>query len=199
MSHHMITTMGDSYVSSMGVPGPTVAACRSGIEIFITLLLTCNSKYYLSSENTFEQWALTKYVSFRRGVPVLCLKVMAAATPSWRRMASDVRLFRLTFDDASIMLLQYVEELWKKKQSDVLRFLQRVRCWEYRQLPSITRLNQPSRPDKARRMGYKAKQGYVVYRVRVRRGGRKKPVSKVRPLHLAAEPSGNVHGSTLRP
>jgi large subunit ribosomal protein L15e len=27
-------------------------------------------------------------------------------------------------------------------------------------------------------MGYKAKQGYVVYRVRVRRGGRKKPVSK---------------------
>ena len=28
-------------------------------------------------------------------------------------------------------------------------------------------------------MGYKAKQGYVIYRVRVRRGGRKKPVSKV--------------------
>lgn len=28
-------------------------------------------------------------------------------------------------------------------------------------------------------MGYKAKQGYVIYRVRVRRGGRKRPVSKV--------------------
>lgn len=28
-------------------------------------------------------------------------------------------------------------------------------------------------------MGYKAKQGYVIYRVRVRRGGRKKPVPKV--------------------
>lgn len=27
-------------------------------------------------------------------------------------------------------------------------------------------------------MGYKAKQGYVVYRVRVRRGGRKRPVPK---------------------
>jgi len=36
----------------------------------------------------------------------------------------------------------------------------------------------PTRPDKARRLGYKAKQGYVVYRVRVRRGGRKRPVSK---------------------
>lgn len=75
--------------------------------------------------------------------------------------------------------LQYVEELWKKKQSDVLRFLLRVRCWEYRQLPGIVRLTGPSRPDKARRLGYKAKQGYVIYRIRVRRGGRKKPVSKV--------------------
>jgi len=83
--------------------------------------------------------------------------------------------------------MQYVEELWKKKQSDVLRFLSRVRCWEYRQLPSITRLTQPSRPDKARRLGYKAKQGYVIYRVRVRRGGRKKPVNKVCLEPLAAE------------
>jgi large subunit ribosomal protein L15e len=73
---------------------------------------------------------------------------------------------------------KYVEELWKRKQSDVLRFLLRVRAWEYRQLPSLVRLTGPSRPDKARRLGYKAKQGYVVYRVRVRRGGRKKPVSK---------------------
>ena len=72
-----------------------------------------------------------------------------------------------------------MEELWKRKQSDVLRFLLRVRCWEFRQLPGIVRLTGPSRPDKARRMGYKAKQGYVIYRVRVRRGGRKKPVHKV--------------------
>lgn len=53
---------------------------------------------------------------------------------------------------------KYMEELWKKKQSDVLRFLLRVRCWEYRQLPSIVRVTRPSRPDKARRLGYKAKQ-----------------------------------------
>lgn len=79
----------------------------------------------------------------------------------------------------SICVAQYVEELWKKKQSDVLRFLLRVRCWEYRQLPGIIRLTGPSRPDKARMLGYKAKQGFVIYRVRVRRGGRKKPVSKV--------------------
>ena len=39
-------------------------------------------------------------------------------------------------------------------------------------------MQHPSRPDKARRLGYKAKQGYVVYRVRVRRGGRKKLIRK---------------------
>ena len=51
-------------------------------------------------------------------------------------------------------------------------------CWEYRQLNVIHRASRPSRPDKARRLGYKAKQGYVVYRVRVRRGNRKKHVPK---------------------
>merc|ERR1712080_780999 len=73
---------------------------------------------------------------------------------------------------------KYMEELYKKKQSDVLRFILRVRCWELRQLTAIHRASRPSRPDKARRMGYKAKQGYVIYRVRVRRGGLKRPVIK---------------------
>ncbi|CAO1627384.1 unnamed protein product [Parajaminaea phylloscopi] len=73
---------------------------------------------------------------------------------------------------------KYLQELQNKKQSDVLRFLLRVRCWEYRQLNVIHRASRPSRPDKARRLGYKAKQGYVIYRIRVRRGNRKKPVPK---------------------
>ncbi|KAJ3179476.1 60S ribosomal protein L15 [Gaertneriomyces sp. JEL0708] len=73
---------------------------------------------------------------------------------------------------------KYLEELYKKKQSDVLRFLLRVRCWEYRQLNVIHRASRPSRPDKARRLGYKAKQGYVIYRIRVRRGNRKRLAPK---------------------
>jgi len=76
--------------------------------------------------------------------------------------------------DATILLA----ELGRRKQSDVLRFLLRIRCWEYRQLNVIHRANRPSRPDKARRLGYKTKQGFVIYRVRVRRGGRKRPVKK---------------------
>ena len=73
---------------------------------------------------------------------------------------------------------KYLEEIWKKKQTDVVRFLLRVRAWEYRQLPKVHRCTRPSRPDKARRLGYKAKQGFVVYRVAVRRGGRKRPNGK---------------------
>lgn len=59
-----------------------------------------------------------------------------------------------------------------------MRFLIRVRAWEYRHLPRVWRLNRPTRPEKAHRLGYKSKQGYVVYRVAVRRGGRKRPNSK---------------------
>ena len=73
---------------------------------------------------------------------------------------------------------KYLEEIWKKKQSDLMRFVLRMRTWEYRQLPAIHRCSHPSRPEKARKLGYKAKQGFVVYRVRIRRGGRKKPVRK---------------------
>ncbi|XP_075591153.1 uncharacterized protein LOC142598073 [Dermatophagoides farinae] len=73
---------------------------------------------------------------------------------------------------------RYLRALWNKKQSDVFRYLHRIRTWEYRQLPVIHRVHTLTRPDKAHRLGYKAKQGYLVYRVRVRRGDRKKKVSK---------------------
>merc|ERR1712224_730835 len=73
---------------------------------------------------------------------------------------------------------KYLEELWRKKQSDVLKFLLRVRAWEYRQLPKIYRCTKPTRTDKAHRLGYKAKEGYCIYRVAVRRGGRKRPNHK---------------------
>ncbi|KAL6126939.1 hypothetical protein ACLB2K_074984 [Fragaria x ananassa] len=73
---------------------------------------------------------------------------------------------------------KYLSEIWRKKQSEVMNFVSRIRVWQYRQEPSIVRLTRSCRPDKARRLGYKAKKGYVIYRVRVRRGGRKRPVAK---------------------
>lgn len=68
--------------------------------------------------------------------------------------------------------------MWRKKQSDVMRFLFRVRAWEYRQLPNTWKVTKPTRTDKAHRLGWKAKQGYTIYRTAVRRGGRKRPNSK---------------------
>merc|ERR1712045_233983 len=73
---------------------------------------------------------------------------------------------------------KYMTEMYRKKQSDVLRYLLRVRCWQYRQLTKVHRCPRSTRPDKARRLGYKNKQGFVIYRIAMRRGGRKRPVAK---------------------
>lgn len=53
---------------------------------------------------------------------------------------------------------KYTSELGRKKQSDVMRALQRLRAFEYRHQPSIVRVTHPTCPDKAHRLGYKAKQ-----------------------------------------
>eukprot|EP00128_Syssomonas_multiformis_P005510 Colp12_sorted_trinity150504_noHs@14856 len=73
---------------------------------------------------------------------------------------------------------KYLEEIWRKKQSDALRFLLRVRAWEYRQGKKVQKVARPTRTDKAHKLGYKAKQGYTILRIAVRRGGRKRPNSK---------------------
>merc|ERR1712055_325121 len=59
-----------------------------------------------------------------------------------------------------------------------MRYLLRIRCWQYRQLTKLHKCPRSTRPERARRLGYKAKQGYVIYRICMRRGGRKRPVPK---------------------
>eukprot|EP01121_Diplochlamys_sp_Union-15-3_P016559 TRINITY_DN565_c0_g1_i2.p1 TRINITY_DN565_c0_g1~~TRINITY_DN565_c0_g1_i2.p1 ORF type:complete len:205 (+),score=22.45 TRINITY_DN565_c0_g1_i2:87-701(+) len=73
---------------------------------------------------------------------------------------------------------KYLQELWRKKQSDTLRFLLRIRAWEYRRLPRVHRCPRSTRTDKAHALGYKRKQGYVIFRSRVRRGDRKRKARK---------------------
>ena len=52
--------------------------------------------------------------------------------------------------------------------------------------PALLRLERPSRLDRARALGYKAKEGVVVVRARVSRGGMRKqrPRSGRRPKHM---------------
>merc|ERR1712026_565965 len=91
------------------------------------------------------------------------------------------RTYRSSGTHKKMGAYKYQNELWRKKQSDVMKYILRLRSWHFRQLPAIHRASRPSRPEKARLMGYKAKQGYVVYRVRVRRGCRKRLAPKGAP------------------
>ena len=62
----------------------------------------------------------------------------------------------------------------------------RERAIRWRKENAVTRIEKPSRIHRARRLGYKAKQGIIVVRMRVGTGGmrRKRPRSGRRPKHL---------------
>ena len=71
--------------------------------------------------------------------------------------------------------------MWKENSS-VLR----QRAIEWRKEDAATRIDRPSRLLRARRLGYKAKQGIIVIRMRVGTGGmrRQRPRGGRRPKHL---------------
>ena len=52
---------------------------------------------------------------------------------------------------------------------------QKKRLIEWRQEPFIVRIDKPTNLARARSLGYKAKQGVVLARIRISRGGRKRP------------------------
>merc|ERR1711981_341395 len=84
-----------------------------------------------------------------------------------------------TYSQNQIMsAYKYLEMLYRHKSSDMSRFLNRVRSWEYRQLPAVCAVNVPTRVEKARKLGYKATPGYCVFRVRVRKGDKVRQVKK---------------------
>jgi len=78
---------------------------------------------------------------------------------------------------------KYMSNAWRKPAQSYVRELSRQLAIEWRREPAITRITKPTRLDRARRLGYKAKLGYVMVRVRVRKGGARKPrpVSGRRP------------------
>ena len=72
-------------------------------------------------------------------------------------------------------MYHYMAMAWKKPYEGEHGLLMKQRLVEWRRQPSIVRVEKPTRIDRARRLGYKAKQGFVVVRVRVRKGGLRKP------------------------
>ncbi|MEM0473599.1 MAG: 50S ribosomal protein L15e, partial [Candidatus Aenigmatarchaeota archaeon] len=45
------------------------------------------------------------------------------------------------------------------------------RLIEWRKQERFVRVEKPSKPDRARSLGYKAKQGFIIVRARLQRGG----------------------------
>lgn len=67
-------------------------------------------------------------------------------------------------------LYHYLGESWKNPDAALLR----ERMMQWRRENSIVKVERPLRIDKARMLGYSAKKGFVVARVRILRGGRKR-------------------------
>jgi large subunit ribosomal protein L15e len=88
-----------------------------------------------------------------------------------------------------LLAYKYIAEAWSKPEKSFVEELMRQRLIEWRKQPAICRIEKPTRLDKARKLGYKAKQGFVVVRVRVRRGGLRKqrPRAGRRPKRMGVK------------
>ncbi|MHC1625997.1 MAG: 50S ribosomal protein L15e [Methanoculleaceae archaeon] len=71
-------------------------------------------------------------------------------------------------------LYSYVREAWRSPDRSPVGHLLWERMQKWRREPAVVRIHRPTRIDRARALGYRAKQGVVVARVRVRRGGRRR-------------------------
>jgi len=71
-------------------------------------------------------------------------------------------------------LSYYLRKAWKKPDKKVLR--ERMISW--RKGNTVVKVEKPLRIDRARSLGYKAKKGFIVVRVRIKRGGRKRPLRR---------------------
>src|SRR5438046_2407298 len=72
-------------------------------------------------------------------------------------------------------LYGYVKKAWREPDRGVVQETHFQRMVEWRRGEAFVRLERPTRVDRARELGYRAKQGYVIVRARVRRGGRRRP------------------------
>jgi len=96
---------------------------------------------------------------------------------------------------------KYVKELYKGVKKKVktnenpdLKELIRERKTKWRNSPTVVRLERPTRIDVARKYGYKAKQGIIIARVKVRKGG----LNKSRPIRGRKPKRAGVNKITPR-
>lgn len=71
-------------------------------------------------------------------------------------------------------MYHHIKNLWRSRPPEAVQIMKR-RLIEWRKQHTVERIERPTRLDRARELGYKAKQGYIAARVKVRRGGRTRP------------------------
>src|SRR3989304_6013251 len=87
------------------------------------------------------------------------------------------------------MAYKYIAEEWAKPEKSFVEELMRQRLVQWRKEPTVNRVERPLRLDRARKLGYKAKQGFIMARVSVRRGNLRKlrPRSGRRPKRMGVK------------
>jgi large subunit ribosomal protein L15e len=87
------------------------------------------------------------------------------------------------------MAYKYIADAWARPQKSYVDDVMHQRLIEWRKQRVVTRIERPTRLDRARKMGYKAKQGFVLARIRVRRGGLRKqrPKAGRRPKRMGVK------------
>ena len=81
-------------------------------------------------------------------------------------------------------LYQHVRATWNNPKATQSHQQRQDRMVQWRREPVNCRIDKPTRIDAARRLGYKAKQGVIMVRTRVRRGGLRKG-----KVHMKRKPS----------
>ncbi|WGI17392.1 50S ribosomal protein L15e [Methanonatronarchaeum sp. AMET-Sl] len=71
-------------------------------------------------------------------------------------------------------MYSFIRDAWKEPREGYTRELMWERLQKWRRESTIKRVERPTRLDKARKLGYKAKEGFVIARSKVRRGTRRK-------------------------
>ena len=71
-------------------------------------------------------------------------------------------------------MYKYITEAWRSKSREA-EYATRQKLIVWRKENAIVQVDNPSRLDRAHSLGYKAKQGYTMVRVRIRRGGLRRP------------------------
>ena len=67
------------------------------------------------------------------------------------------------------MAYKYIAEEWAKPEKSFVDELMRQRLIQWRKEPTVNRVERPLRLDRARKLGYKAKQGFVIAEERAAR------------------------------